>query len=212
MESAFCRDELGEIFCEQILTTKDTHLRWFQFRILHKLSSTGRYLYFRNSNVWFLQPWRRNITSFILGVSSCPAPVEPASRAGGAPTKLLQPFHSFLTCSFCLLTLSTIFHSKNSPQYLRFQLPSYSLFLPNRPFSCIYLQHNSSSYTSYSLRSPSDPACLSCAASRVGGGWDPGGWGPPTSAPRLRPRLPLDGWLGWPDPINRLVVLCLNFD
>ena len=28
----------------------------------------------------------------------------------------------------------------------------------------------------------------------------------------LRPRLPLDGWLGWPDPINRLVVLCPNFD
>ena len=92
------------------------------------------------------------------------------------PTKLLHPFHSFLTSSFCLLTLSTIFHSKNSPQYLRFQLPSYSLFLPNRPFSCIDLQHNSSSYTSsYSLRSPSDPACLPCAASRVGGGWDPGG-------------------------------------
>ena len=30
---------------------------------------------------------------------------------------------------------------KLSPQNLRFQLPSYSLFLPNRPFSCIYLQH-----------------------------------------------------------------------
>ena len=28
----------------------------------------------------------------------------------------------------------------------------------------------------------------------------------------LRPGLPLDGWLGWPDPINRLVVLCPNFD
>ena len=28
----------------------------------------------------------------------------------------------------------------------------------------------------------------------------------------LQPGLPLDGWLGWPDPINRLVVLCPNFD
>ena len=28
----------------------------------------------------------------------------------------------------------------------------------------------------------------------------------------LRPGLLLDGWLGWPDPINRLVVLCPNFD
>ena len=27
----------------------------------------------------------------------------------------------------------------------------------------------------------------------------------------LRPGLPLDGWLGWPDPINRLVMLCPNF-
>ena len=82
--------------------------------------------------------------------------------------------------SFYLLALSTIFHSKNSPQYLRFQLPSYSLFLPNRPLSCIYLQHSSSLYnSSYSLRSPSDPTCLPCAASRVGGGREPGGLGPP---------------------------------
>ena len=79
------------------------------------------------------------------------------------------PFTLFLLTSFSLPALSTIFHSKNSPQYLCFQLPSYSLFLPNRPFSCIYLQHNSSLYSSScSLRSPSDPACLPCAASRVG--------------------------------------------
>ena len=26
------------------------------------------------------------------------------------------------------------------------------------------------------------------------------------------PRLLLDRWLGWPDPINRLVMLCPNFD
>ena len=28
----------------------------------------------------------------------------------------------------------------------------------------------------------------------------------------LRPGLPLDGWFGWPDPINRLAALCPNFD
>ena len=27
-----------------------------------------------------------------------------------------------------------------------------------------------------------------------------------------RPGLLLDGWLGWPDPVNRLVVFCPNFD
>ena len=116
--------------------------------------------------------------------------------------------------SFYLLALSTIFHSKNSPQYLRFQLPSYSLFLPNRPLSCIYLQHSSSLYnSSYSLRSPSDPTCLPCAASRVGG--RTGTWwlrSPMRSNKLLRPGPPLYGWLGWPDPIKRLVVFCPNFD
>ena len=38
------------------------------------------------------------------------------------------------------------FIPKLSPQYLCFQLPSYSLFLPNRPFSCLCLQHSSSFY------------------------------------------------------------------
>ena len=38
----------GEIFCKPILTTKDTQLRWFQFRILHRLLPTGRYLYLRH--------------------------------------------------------------------------------------------------------------------------------------------------------------------
>ena len=89
--------------------------------------------------------------------------------------KLLHPFHSFLTSSFRLPVLSTIFHSKNSPQYLHFQLSFYSFFLPNWPFSCIYLQHKSSLYnSSCSLRSPSDPACLPCAASCVW--WRMGSW------------------------------------
>ena len=45
MESAFCWVELGCILCTPILTTKDTQLRWFHFRILHRLLPTGRYLY-----------------------------------------------------------------------------------------------------------------------------------------------------------------------
>ena len=54
-----------------------------------------------------------------------------------------------------------------------FSAPFLQLILSNRPFSCIYLQHSFSLYSSScSLRSPSDPACLPCAASRVGGGWD----------------------------------------
>ena len=38
----------GEIFCKPILTTKDTQLRWFQFRILHRSLPTGCYLYLRH--------------------------------------------------------------------------------------------------------------------------------------------------------------------
>ena len=37
-----------EIFCKPIIITKDTQLRWFQFRILHRLLPTGRYLYLRH--------------------------------------------------------------------------------------------------------------------------------------------------------------------
>ena len=44
----FAKLNCGEIFCEPILTTKDTQLRWFQFRILHRLLPTGRYLYLRH--------------------------------------------------------------------------------------------------------------------------------------------------------------------
>jgi len=71
--------------------------------------------------------------------------------------------------------------------------------MTNQPFSCIYLQHSSSLYnSSYSLRSPSDLACLLCTAFCVGGGWDPGGWGPlwgPTHF--FGPDFPLTGvWVG----------------
>ena len=38
----------GEIFCKPIITTKDKQLRWFQFRILHRLLPARRYLYLRH--------------------------------------------------------------------------------------------------------------------------------------------------------------------
>ena len=63
---------------------------------------------------------------------------------------------------------------KLSPRYLCFQFPSCSWFLPNQSFSCICLHHNSSlCSTSCSLRSPSNPACLPCAAWRMGS-WENG--------------------------------------
>ena len=78
------------------------------------------------------------------------------------------PFHSFITSSFCLAVLSTIFHSKNYLHNIAvWSSFLYSWFLPNRPFSCIDLRHRSSLYSSSSLRSPSDPACLSCAATHI---------------------------------------------
>ena len=52
---------------------------------------------------------------------------------------------------------------------------------------CVYLCLSVSSLygSSCSLWSPSDPACLPCAASHVGGGWDPGVWGPPWGPTRF---------------------------
>ena len=50
--------------------------------------------------------------------------------------------------------------------------------------------------------------CIPCRG-RMGSWWLRS---PVGSNTLLRPGLPLDGWLGWPDPINRLVVLCPNFD
>ena len=117
------------------------------------------YLIIINNNSYrALPPWSRLLT---------PGVFKPSCST---------PFTLFLHLVSVYWPFQLYFITKLSPQYLRFQLPSYSLFLPNPPFSCIYLQHNSSLNTSsYSLRSPSDPACLPCTASRVGGGWGPGG-------------------------------------
>ena len=47
------------------------------------------------------------------------------------------PFTPFLRLVSVYWPFQLYFIPK-TPQYLRFQLPSYSLFLPNRPFSCIW--------------------------------------------------------------------------
>ena len=112
------------------------------------------------------------------------------------------------------------------------------LFLSYGPFTCISFHKFSRQPSVFSLCSPSlisallvlstiylflkvflngfgDPARLPCAATRVGGGRDPGDCGthwlrPIGANTSLWPGLLLDGWLGWPDPINRLFMLSPN--
>ena len=81
------------------------------------------------------------------------------------------PFHSFLTSSFCLLALSTIFHSKNSLHDTCFQLPSYSLFLPNRPFSCICIYNTTLLYIVLALCGHLQTQCV-CRVLHPGAGKD----------------------------------------
>ena len=100
------------------------------------------------------------------------------SEWGFTANKGVSTIHEDSTAYMISTSSLTIIISfqKLSPKYLRFQLPFYSLFLPNRPFSCLYLQYSSPLYnSSYSPRSPLDSTCLPCAAFRVGGEWDPGG-------------------------------------
>ena len=113
------------------------------------------------------------------------------------------------------------------------------LFLYCGPFTCISFHKFFRKLSVFSLYSPSlisallvlstiylcikvslngfrDPAHLPCAATCVGGGRDPGDWGnhwlrSVGANTSLWPGLLLDGWLGWPDPINRLVVFSPNF-
>ena len=48
-------------------------------------------------------------------------------------------FSSLPAADFCQPALRPVFHSKNSPRCLCFQLPSCNWFLSNQPFSCICL-------------------------------------------------------------------------
>ena len=128
------------------------------------------------------------------------------------------PLHSFVTSSFCLPAISTIFHSKNplhDASVLSFLLAADFCLTRHSP---VFVCNTALLYTVFfcSVRSPSDPACLPCAATRVGGGWHPSGIVVAevprevqhASSARTSPRRVL----GWPDPVSRLVVLCPNFD
>ena len=112
------------------------------------------------------------------------------------------------------------------------------LFLSYGPFTCISFHKFSRQLSVFSVCSPSlisallvlstiylflkvslngfgDPACLPSAATRVGGGRDPGDWGAHWLRPvgpniSLWPGLLLDRWLGLRNPINQLVVLSPN--
>ncbi len=59
-------------------------------------------------------------------------------------------------------------------------------------------------------------SAVAFSTSRVRAGWDPGVevpyrlW-PVGSNTHFQTEL-LDAWLGWPDPISRLVMFCPNFD
>ena len=116
------------------------------------------------------------------------------------------PFVLFLHLVSVYRPFQPYFIPKTLSMIPPFSAPSYSLFLPDRPFFCICLQH-SSLHSSCSLRSPSDPACLPCAASRVRGGWDPGGWGPPWGPTRF---FSLDFSLmgGWVGPTRSISWSC----
>ena len=125
-----------------------------------------------------------------------------------------QPSLPTLFTLFLCLFLSygpftCIWFHKFSRQLCLFSLCSFSLISALLVLSTIYL------FLKVSLNGFRDPARLSCAAIRVGGGRDPGDWGthwlrPVGANTSLWPGLLLHGWLGWPDPINRLVVLSSN--
>ena len=77
-------------------------------------------------------------------------------------------------------------------------------FSPSCPLISIYYNHNSAcSISPFFLWFTTDPACLPCAAFRVG--WRMGSWrlrslldcGPSDTNTSLWPGLPLDGWLLW---------------
>ena len=110
--------------------------------------------------------------------------------------------------------LSTIFHSKNSPHNTSvfsslltayFYLTGHSpAFIYNTTLLYIVLLalcgHLQTQHVCHALHPVSG---------RMGSWWLRS---PVGSNTLLRPGLPLDGWLGWPDPNNRLVVLGPNFD
>ena len=110
---------------------------------------------------------------------------------------------TILACGACMQVVLV-------PRYLRFQLPSYSLFLPNQPFSCIYLQHSSSLYIYIVLALCGHLQTQRVCHARVGGGWDPGGHifnSYCVSAKCVMPWDNRNGWLGLKHQITYLTAV-----
>ena len=155
--------------------------------------------------------------SLLIGSASSLVPAGSPSRGGDVKVCVLDINQVSLPTLFTLflrLFLSygpfiCISFNKFSRQLSVFSLCSPSLISTLLVLSTLYL------FLNVFLNGFGDPAILPCAATRVGGGRDPGDWGTHWlrsvgTNTSLRPGLLLDGWLGWPDPINRLVVLSPN--
>ena len=102
------------------------------------------------------------------------APVEPASRAGMFKPSCSPPFTLFLHLVSVYRPFQLYFIPKtiHNTSVLSSLVTAYFYLTGHSP---VFI-YNTTLYTSsYSLRSLSDPACLPCAASCVGGGWGPGG-------------------------------------
>ena len=155
------------------------------------------------------------------------------------PFTLFHPFHSFLTPPWSRLLAPEVFKPSCSTPFTPFlhlvsvYWPFQLYFIPKTlstipPFSAPFLQLISTKpaillylsttqlffiyffFLSAVTFRPSMFAvrCIPCRGRM-------GSWGlrsPVGSNTLLRPGFLLDGWLGWPDPINQLVVLCPNFN
>ena len=125
------------------------------------------------------------------------------------------PFSHLLRLVFVYQPVHLDFIQKLSPRCLCFQLPSGSRLLSITNHSPVFICITALLHVvllplfAVTFR-PSVFAvrCIPCRG-RMGSCWLRS---PVGSNTLLRPGLPLDGWLRWPDPINRLVVVCPNFD
>ena len=124
--------------------------------------------------------------------------------------RLLVPavFQSFLVSSFCLPALSPIFHFKNSfhdtPVFSSLLATDFCPTGHSSVFVCITARFYMALLLLSVVAFRPSVFAVRCAPRRG----RMGSWGSNTLP---RPGL-LDGWLGWPDPVNRLAMLCPNFD
>ena len=128
-------------------------------------------------------------------------------------SRLLHPFHSFLTSSFGLPVLSTIFHSKFFSTIPLFYSSLLTAYFYLTSHSSVFIYNRTLLYMVLLTLCGHLQTQRVCRALHPVSGEDGILWlrSPVRSNTLLRPGLLLYGWLGWPDPINRLVVLCPNF-